>query len=124
MTRPDFSAIAVVGVSTDPAKYGHRVFRDLLTAGYPVFAVNPKGGTIDGQTLYPSLSALPSMPQVVITVVQPEVTQAIVKECDDLGIKEIWMQPGSESAEAIQTATALGIQVTSNACFMKHQGIW
>ncbi len=124
MTRPQFQAIAVVGVSSDPSKYGHRVFRDLLVAGYPVFAVNPKGGTIEHQIVYPNLAALPTIPQVVITVVKPEVTESIVEECHKLGIKEIWMQPGSESAAAIQHATTLGIKVTSNACFMKHQGVW
>ncbi len=124
MTRPVFSSIAVVGVSADPSKYGHRVFKDLLIARYPVVAVNPKGGTIERQTVYPTLSALPQTPELVITVVPPTVTEAIVQECHSLKVKEIWMQPGSESAAAIQKATALGIKVTSNACFMKHQGIW
>lgn len=124
MTRQQFPTLAVVGVSSDPSKYGHRVFRDLLLAGYPVFAVNPKGGTIERQTVYPNLSALPTIPQVVITVVKPEITVGIVAECANLGITEIWMQPGSESAAAIARATTLGIKVTSNACFMKHQGIW
>lgn len=124
MTRPEFHSIAVVGVSADPSKYGHRVFKDLLVAGYPVYAVNPKGGTIENQTVYSALSTLPHIPDLVITVVPPAVTEEVVKECHRLNIKEIWMQPGSESNLAIEQASSLGIAVTSNACFMKQQGVW
>jgi predicted CoA-binding protein len=32
---------AVIGVSSNPAKYGHQVYKDLKEAGYVVYAVNP-----------------------------------------------------------------------------------
>jgi predicted CoA-binding protein len=38
------NVFAVVGVSKNPAKYGHQVYLDLKEAGYVVYAVNP---TID-----------------------------------------------------------------------------
>jgi len=61
---------------------------------------------------------------LVITVVPARVTERVVDECKELGIKEIWMQPGSESNAAIDKAKEYGISVVSNACFMVEEGIW
>jgi predicted CoA-binding protein len=35
------NVFAVVGVSRDPSKYGHQIYKDLRSAGYKVYAVNP-----------------------------------------------------------------------------------
>ena len=118
------TTIAVVGVSTDPQKYGHRIFADLVKAGYVVFGVNPKGGEVAGQPLYPSLADLPQVPDLVMTVVPPAVTAKVVAQCQELGIKQIWMQPGSESDEAVEAAQAAGIATVSQACFMQHEHLW
>ncbi|MEN9327515.1 MAG: hypothetical protein RI947_323 [Candidatus Parcubacteria bacterium] len=115
--------IAVVGVSADPQKYGHKVFRDLLAGKYQVAAVNPKGGTILNQPVYTTLRNIPTVPDLVITVVPPAVTEAIVEECHELGIPHIWMQPGSSSEEAVRKAEAYGMEATE-VCFMTVNGIW
>lgn len=119
----EYKLIAVVGVSEDASKYGHRIFRDLLNAGYPVKGVNPKGGFVLGQTVYKSLSELEKRPDLVITVVPPPVTEAIVEECNKLGVKTVWMQPGSESEGALKKASDYGIKAIS-ACFMVQKGVW
>ncbi|PKP60210.1 MAG: hypothetical protein CVT88_03650 [Candidatus Altiarchaeales archaeon HGW-Altiarchaeales-1] len=64
------------------------------------------------------ISEIPEKPDIVVTVVPPKVTENIVDECKTLGINEIWMQPGSESEEAIKKAENFGIKVTYNACIM------
>jgi predicted CoA-binding protein len=115
--------IAVVGASADPQKYGHRIFRDLLKAGYRAVPVNPKGGTILDQPVFKSLTDLPQVPDVVLTVVPPEVTTTIVDQCLDLGVEEIWMQPGSESPNAFKKAQAEEVDI-HQACFMKAHGLW
>lgn len=115
---------AVVGASTNPAKYGNRIFRTLRSAGYKVYGVNPGGGEIDGQPLYPSLAALPEKPQVVDLVVPPHVTEQVVQECAALGLTRVWMQPGSESEAAIRYCHEHGIQVVHDACAMIHKRDW
>ncbi len=115
--------IAVVGVSADLQKYGHKVFRDLLAAGYQVAAVNPKGGTILNQPVYASLKDIPVVPELVITVVPPAITETVVEECHALGIPHIWMQPGSESEAAAKKAQAYGMKATE-ICFMTTNGLW
>ncbi len=123
MNPKEYKLIAVVGVSEDASKYGHRIFRDLLNAGYPVRGVNPKGGFVLGSQIYGSVSELEKKPDLVITVVPPQATEKIVEECNRLGIKHIWMQPGSESQKAVDKAREYGIRTTL-ACFMVQKGVW
>ena len=115
---------AVVGASTDYTKYGNRIFRDLREAGYTVYGVNPRGGEIEGQELYPSLSDLPEKPAVVDTVVPPALTEEIVRQCAELGLTRVWMQPGSESQAAIQFCQEHGIRVVHHACAMVRKRVW
>ena len=115
---------AVVGVSQDVRKYGHRVFVALHGSGYHVMGVNPKGGIVAGQRVYPTLAELPEIPEVVVTVVPPPATEQIVNACIELGIAHIWMQPGSESAVAITTAQAHGLTVVAQDCAMVRRKQW
>ncbi len=92
----------MVGASTDRSKYGNRIFRDLRQAGYTVYPVNSKGGEIEVLRAYPSLADLPERPQVVDIVVPPKMTEEIVRQCAELGLKRVWMQPGAESEEVIR----------------------
>lgn len=116
--------IAVVGVSLDENKYGHKIFRDLLQAGYQVWGINPKGGRVAGEELFTSLEKLPHTPDLVLTVVPPAITVEVARQCIQLGVPAIWMQPGSESDEAIKLAQNHGVQVTSQACLLRSQQIW
>lgn len=116
--------IAVVGVSEREEKYGFRIFRDLIKAGFNVWGLNPRGGEVLGRNIYRGLNELDPVPDLVITVVPHQVTEKIVEDCRALGIKEIWMQPGSESDNAVNKAKEYGINVTYQACFMVQHGIW
>ncbi|MYB76633.1 MAG: CoA-binding protein [Chloroflexi bacterium] len=115
---------AVVGVSQDTRKYGHRVFIALLESGYHVLGVNPKGGSVAGHRVYPSLADLPERPEVVVTVVPPPVTEQIVATCGELGIMNVWMQPGSESETAIGAAQEHGMTVVAHDCAMVRRKQW
>ena len=116
--------IAIVGISRNPEKYGYKIFRDMLQDGLQVMGVNPHEDEVLGAKIYKSLKDLPEVPDLVITVVPPSVTEKIVDECKDLGVKAVWMQPGSESDAAVEKAKKDGINVIYNACFMVQHGIW
>ena len=110
--------IAVVGVSADEFKFGARIFRTLKYYGYQVVGVNPKHKELYGEPIYPSLKALPKKPDVVITVVPPQVTEEVVKEAKDLGITKFWMQEGSESDAAIEFCKQNQIDFDAGKCFI------
>ena len=109
---------AVIGVSSNPAKYGHQVYKDFKEAGYVVYPVNPNIDTVSGDRCYHSLSELPEKPDVVDTAVPPTVTEKTVEECKELGIERVWMQPGSESEHAIRFCEENSIKVVHDVCVM------
>ncbi|MBN2027928.1 MAG: CoA-binding protein [Actinobacteria bacterium] len=117
--------VAVVGASRDPEKYGYKVLKDLEAAGYEAYGVNPSCSDIEGIPCYPDLASLPRVPQLVITVVPPKVTEKVVEEAKRAGIDRVWMQPGSESDEAASYCEDNAIEYMRDACIMifRKEGI-
>lgn len=112
--------IAVVGASRDKEKWGYKVFKTLLEySDVNIYPVNPKADTINGFKVYPSIKKLPEVPDLVVTVVPPEITQEIVEQAKDLDIERIWFQPGSESDKAIEMAEDADMKVYSNFCMVE-----
>ncbi|MBE0520378.1 CoA-binding protein [Candidatus Bathyarchaeota archaeon] len=112
------NVFAVVGASRNPKKYGHQVYKDLRNAGYRVYPVNPNTNEVLGDKCYPSIEALSVKPDVADLVVPPKVTEQVVKTCKRLGIKKVWMQPGSESETAINFCRENEIDVVHGVCVM------
>jgi predicted CoA-binding protein len=112
------NVFAVVGASRNPMKYGHQVYKDLRNAGYTVYPVNPNANEILGDKCYARLESLPEIPQVVDLVVPPEATNEAVKVCKKLGIRRVWMQPGSESRMALDFCKENDIEVVYGVCVM------
>lgn len=104
-------SFAVVGASTNREKYGNLVLRAYLQSGKTVYAINPRAEEIEGVKAYADLSSLPEPVHGVSTIVPPTITEQVVEEAGSLGIKYIWMQPGSESPSAIERARQLGMRV-------------
>ena len=110
--------IAVIGVSNNHEKWGYKVYRSLKNSGFKVYPVNPKHEKIDSDRCYPDLRSIPEKIDEVITVVPPKITENVVKRCKELGIGKVWMQPGSESEDAIRFCEENGINVIHDACFV------
>lgn len=110
--------IAVIGVSSAGKGFGVAVFKHLVKQGYEVYAVNPKGGTIDSKRIHTSLRDLEVPVEAVITVVPPDVTEKIILDANELGIKKIWMQQGSESEAAINYCKQNDISFVAEECIM------
>lgn len=115
---------AVVGASQDRSKFGNRIFRSMRESGYIVYPVNPRGGELEGATVYPTLADLPQPPEVVDLVVPPAVSEQVVRLAHELGLTRVWMQPGAESDAAIAYCNEHDIQVVYDACAMVHKRQW
>jgi len=113
--------IAVTGVSRTPASHGANVvYRRLRDRGYEVFAVNPSTDTVEGDTAYPDLAAIPGGVDAVVIGTSPRHAEATVEECIALGVRHVWMHRsvdhGSVSALATQLARAHGITAIDGGC--------
>jgi len=109
---------AVVGATNDTNKYGNEIFRNLTSRGYEVYPVNPRLKELEGTKCYPSLSSIPVKVDVVDFVVPPPVTEEILKECKDLELNRIWLQPGSESEAAVDFCNENNLKVVHDVCVM------
>jgi predicted CoA-binding protein len=109
---------AVVGATDNPEKYGNRIVKNLKNRGYEVYPVNPKIDRLEDSKCYASLDAIPVKVDVVDFVVPPGVTEAILKDCQRLGLHRIWLQPGSENEAAINYCHANGLKVVHGVCVM------
>ena len=120
--------IAVVGVSDKRETGCNSNYKKFKEAGYQVYAVNPRISSFDGDPCYPDLKAVPDKPDVVFILASPKVTEQIVQQCVDLGIKRVWMhcmmgtKPGlaagmtSVSPSAVEMCRANGITVIPGSC--------
>ena len=110
---------AVVGASRNIEKYGYKVYKALLAAGFTVYPVNPNADEIDGNQVYPTLESVPKQINCVVTVVPPNLTLDIMRQAGALNIPYVWMQPGSEGETAVMEAETYGMDVVhSGPCIM------
>lgn len=115
--EPDIKAFlsthsyAVAGASTSREKYGNKVFRALIESGREVVPINPTAGEVEGHVAYKNLSELPSVPESLSVVTPPSVTREIVAAAIQAGVRNVWMQPGAEDAQASRLARDAGLNV-------------
>ena len=81
-------SIAVVGASGDPLKPGGRVFKSILEHGYQgaLWPVNPKAVEILSVPAYPSVAALPGIPDLAIIAIPSRMVLAAVAELAERGV--------------------------------------
>jgi uncharacterized protein len=120
--------IAVVGVSDKRDTGANRNYKTFKQHGYRVYAVNPRIAAFDGAPCYLNLKSIPEKPDAVFMLTSPKVTEEIIKQCVDLGIKHVWMhcmmgtKPGlsagstSVSPSAVEMCKANGIAVIPGSC--------
>lgn len=102
---------AVAGASSDRSKYGNKVLRCYLQNGRRAIPVNPRETEVEGQAVAKDLASLPERVHGLSIITPPPVTEKLVEEAARAGITRVWMQPGAESAKAIERAKELGLSV-------------
>lgn len=113
--------IAVTGVSRSAGSHGsNAVYTRLRERGYNVFAVNPNTETVEGDAAYPNLKSIPHGVQAVLIGTSPAHAMETMRECVELGIRQVWMHrsvdAGSVSQEAAAYGREHGITVIPGGC--------
>jgi predicted CoA-binding protein len=117
----DGKRVAVTGVSRAPKGHGSNiVYQRLRERGSQVYAVNPNADQVEGNTCYHDLAAIPGGVDWVVIGTRPQTAEATMRECADLGIKQVWMHrgpgAGSVSREAAEYGRQHGIRVIEGGC--------
>ncbi|GAP82731.1 putative binding domain-containing protein [Rosellinia necatrix] len=100
---------AVVGASSNPAKFGHKVLVWYQAHNLPVTPINPASATI--KTSYGEHAAVKSVAELaeptktsLSVITPPPVTLEVLREAKRVGIPAVWLQPGTFDDEVIAFA--------------------
>jgi uncharacterized protein len=113
-----YKSIAVVGLSSNPARASHGVASYMKGAGYRIIPVNPNEREVLGEKCYARVEDVPEKIDIVDIFRRPEDVPPVVDGAIRAGAKVIWMQLGIENAEAGEKARAAGIIVVMDACML------
>jgi len=88
--------VVIVGASTDPAKLGHSIARNMLRSGYPgsIHFVNLKGGQLFGRPIYRSAAEVPDPVDLAVLIVPAAATPAALVEVAGRGIRAVIISSG------------------------------
>jgi predicted CoA-binding protein len=118
----DTRRIAVVGLSSNPARASYGVTRYLASAGFIVSGVNPSlaGQEIAGAAVYATLGDIPG-PLDLVDVFRredalPGVTDDVIRLADSKEIRYLWFQLGLVDHRAAERAREAGITVVMDRC--------
>jgi uncharacterized protein len=113
MSRP---SIAIIGASTNRAKFGNKAVRAYQAAGYDVYPINPHAQAIEGLKAYASIDLVPlDKLDRVSFYVPPHVGLAVLDQVARKHVGELWLNPGADGPEVVKRASDLGLNVVQ-AC--------
>ena len=84
-------SVAIVGQSNDAGKTAGRPLKYLRQAGYAgrIYPVNARRDEVLGERAWPSLAALPEVPEHAYLVTPTEATIEAIEECGRLGVRVV-----------------------------------
>jgi len=122
-TIQDFLAqkrIAMVGISRDEQSFSVSLFKELGRLGYDIAPVNPQVKAVMGRNCFARLQDIEPPVEAALLMTSPAVTDAVVADCAEAGIKRVWMYraggKGAVSNKAIEFCRERGIQVVAGEC--------
>jgi hypothetical protein len=114
--------IAVVGLSSERQKASHFVATYLQRAGYRVIPVNPRGGTVLEETVYPDLASVPVPIDLAVIFRRGQETLRVAEQAIAAGVPRIWFQLRIPVMEAAERASAAGLDVVMDKCIKMEHG--
>lgn len=104
--------IALIGLSDNPEKYSYKIYQRLKAYDYDVYGVSLYLTNLGKDVVYPNLEAINSPLDLVVFVISPKVGYHYLDACAKLGIKNIWLQPGTYDEPFLAYADELGLVAT------------
>jgi uncharacterized protein len=117
-----YKTIAVVGLSSNPARPSYGVTEYMQRVGYKIIPVNPNEKEVLGEKCYARLEDMPEEIEIVDVFRRAEDVPQVVEGAIKVGAKVVWMQLGIENAAAAERARSAGLIVVEDACiFVEHR---
>jgi uncharacterized protein len=114
--------VAIVGMSADPQRASAFVASYLQHEGYRILPVNPRGGHVLGETIYPDLASIPAPVDVVDVFRPPAEAVGLARQAIAIGARTLWLQLRIVNLEAAELARAAGLDVVMDRCLKMEHG--
>ncbi|WP_310718992.1 bifunctional acetate--CoA ligase family protein/GNAT family N-acetyltransferase [Streptomyces lydicus] len=120
LLRPQ--TVAVAGAGRKPGSVGRAILHHLKTGGFPhrLFAVNPGAGHILDVPSYPSVSALPKTPDLVVLAVPAAAVPVTAEECGKAGVRALLVVTAGLDADRahalLATCRSYGMRLLGPHC--------
>jgi predicted CoA-binding protein len=116
----DCRTIAVVGLSSSPARASNGVAGYMKRQGYKIIPVNPKEEQVFGEKSYPTLADVPIKIDLVDVFRRSEEAGKVVDEAIKVSAKAVWLQEGVIDNAAAERAQQAGLLVVMDRCWLKE----
>jgi uncharacterized protein len=113
-----YKRIAVVGLSSNPARPSYGVTEYIQASGYQIVPVNPHETDVLGEPSYARLEDVPQKIEIVNIFRRAEEVPPVVDAAIQVGAKVVWMQLGIANETAAEKARAAGLTVVMDACLL------
>ncbi|MDR3075012.1 MAG: acetate--CoA ligase family protein [Candidatus Methanoplasma sp.] len=125
--RPE--SVAIIGASSDTTKLGGMLLKNMIDSGYKgrLYAINPKGGVIQGIKAYPSIGDVGEPIELAVIAIKNVQAVDSMKELGAAGIKYAsiltagFREEGPEGAKLeeklLSEAKKYGVRIVGPNCF-------
>lgn len=102
----DARSVAVIGASDDTRKLRGKLLATLKKSGFDgaIYPVNPSAPEIQGLKAYPTLSAVPEVPDVMLVAIPGDSVPALVQEAVAVGVGGAVIMSSGVDAAALKQA--------------------
>jgi len=113
--------VAMIGMSRRRSDFSFMLFEEMCRRGYDVVPVNPKASELFGRRCFARVQDVQPPVEAVLLMTSPEVTDAVVQDCAEAGVRMVWMyraggKGGAVSRQAVEFCREHGMQVVPGQC--------
>ena len=102
--------VAVIGASSNRAKFGNKALRAFAKQGYTVIPINPTETEVEGHRAYASVMDVPGPIDMATIYVPGPIGVRVMDDLAKKGIPEVWLNPGADDRQVVDRARALGLK--------------
>jgi len=102
--------VAIIGASSNRAKFGNKAVRAFAKQGYTVIPINPTETEVEGHRAYASVMDVPGPIDLATIYVPGPIGVHVMDDLAKKGIPEVWLNPGADDRQVVDRARALGLK--------------
>ncbi|MEO6239668.1 MAG: CoA-binding protein [Vicinamibacterales bacterium] len=110
--------VAVIGASSNRAKFGNKALRAFANKGYTVYPIHPTEAEVEGHKSYRSVLDVTGDIELATLYVPAPIGVEVMDDIARKGIAQVWLNPGADDPRVVARARALGLKTVQHCSIM------